>query len=50
MRKKLLLGSLFLLSCLLTIAQQRTVTGTVTSKDGTPLADASVIVVGQKQA
>ncbi len=48
MRKKLLLGGLFMLFCLLTIAQQRTVTGTVTSKDGTPLADASVIVVGQK--
>jgi iron complex outermembrane receptor protein len=30
------------------MAQQRTVTGTVTSTDGTPLVDASVIVVGQK--
>ena len=29
-------------------ATTRTVTGTVTSPDGTPLADASVIVVGQK--
>ena len=48
MRKKLLLSGLFMLFCLLTIAQQRTVTGTVTSTDGTPLADASVIVVGQK--
>ena len=48
MRKKLLLSSLFMLFCLLTMAQQRTVTGTVTSTDGTPLADASVIVVGQK--
>jgi TonB-dependent starch-binding outer membrane protein SusC len=49
MRKKLLLSALFMLFCFLqTMAQQRTVTGTVTSKDGTPLADASVIVVGQK--
>jgi len=48
MRKKLLLSGLFMLFCLLTMAQQRTVTGTVISKDGTPLADASVIVVGQK--
>jgi len=30
------------------MAQNRTVTGTVISKEGTPLADASVIVVGQK--
>jgi TonB-linked SusC/RagA family outer membrane protein len=48
MRKKLLLSGLFMLFCLLTMAQQRTVTGTVISKDGAPLADASVIVVGQK--
>jgi len=48
MRKKLLLSGLFMLFCFLTMAQQRTVTGTVTSTDGTPLADASVIVVGQK--
>ena len=48
MRKKILLSSLLLLFCLLPMAQQRTVTGTVTSKDGTPLADASVIVVGAK--
>ncbi len=48
MRKKLLLSGLFTLFCLLTMAQQRTVTGTVSSTDGTPLADASVIVVGQK--
>ncbi|MEP6948970.1 MAG: SusC/RagA family TonB-linked outer membrane protein [Ginsengibacter sp.] len=49
MRKKLLLSGLFMLFCFLqTMAQQRTVTGTVTSKDGTPLADASVTVVGQK--
>ncbi len=30
------------------MAQQRAITGTVTSTDGTPLVDASVIVVGQK--
>ena len=48
MRKKTLLSGLFMLFCLITMAQQRTVTGTVTSQDGTPLADASVIVVGQK--
>ena len=48
MRKKLLLNGLFMLFCVLGMAQQRTVTGTVTSTDGTPLADASVIVVGQK--
>jgi len=48
MRKKLLLSSVFMLFCLLTMAQQRTITGTVTSSDGTPLVDASVIVVGQK--
>ena len=47
MRKKLLLSGLFLIMCLLSIAQ-KTVTGTVNSKDGTPLADASVTVVGQK--
>src|SRR5450755_4456613 len=49
MRKKTLLSGLFMLFCLITMAQQqRTVTGTVTSQDGTPLADASVVVVGQK--
>jgi iron complex outermembrane receptor protein len=48
MRKKTLLSGLFMLFCLITIAQQRTVTGTITSTDGAPLADASVIVVGQK--
>ncbi|HEY8658241.1 MAG TPA: TonB-dependent receptor plug domain-containing protein, partial [Hanamia sp.] len=49
MRKKLLLSSIFMLLCFLqTMAQNRTVTGTVISKEGTPLADASVIVVGQK--
>jgi len=49
MRKKILLSGLFLLFCFLqTIAQQRTITGTVTSKEGAPLADASITVVGQK--
>jgi TonB-linked SusC/RagA family outer membrane protein len=50
MRKKLVLSGLFMLFCFTQlIAQQtRTVTGTVTSPDGTPLADASVTVVGQK--
>ena len=49
MRKKLLLSGLFLLCCFLqTMAQQRTVTGIVTSSDGTPLVGASVIVVGEK--
>ena len=48
MRKKTLLIGLFMLFCFLTMAQQRTVTGTVTSKEGTPLSDESVIVVGQK--
>src|SRR4051812_37033301 len=48
MRKKLLLGGLFLLFCLTQLAAQRTVTGSVTSQDGTPLSNASVIVVGQK--
>jgi TonB-linked SusC/RagA family outer membrane protein len=48
MRKKLLLSSVFILSVFLTFAQSRTITGTVTSDTGNPLADASVIVVGQK--
>jgi TonB-dependent starch-binding outer membrane protein SusC len=49
MRKKFLLSGLFIIMCFLqSIAQQRTVTGTVTSPDGTPLADASVTIVGQK--
>jgi TonB-linked SusC/RagA family outer membrane protein len=49
MRKKLLLGSLFVLFCFVqTIAQQKTVTGTVTSSNGNPLAEASVLVVGQQ--
>ncbi|MGN6195116.1 MAG: SusC/RagA family TonB-linked outer membrane protein [Ginsengibacter sp.] len=49
MRKKLLLGGVFLFCCFLqTMAQQRTVTGKVTSSDGSPLVGATVIVVGQK--
>lgn len=49
MKQKFLLSLLLILSCFIqTMAQQRTVTGTVTnSKDGTPLADASVTVVGE---
>ena len=39
----------FMCLCFLqTIAQQRTITGTVMSKEGTPLSDASVTVVGEK--
>ena len=49
MRKKLLLSGIVMLFCFLqTMAQQRIVTGTVTSKEGIPLADASVTIVGQK--
>ncbi len=49
MNSKILPGLLLLLfSFLQTMAQQRTITGTViSSKDGTPLADASVTVVGE---
>ena len=49
MRKKLLLSGLLLIFCFFqSIAQQRTVTGKVTATDGTPLAGATVLVVGQK--
>jgi len=49
MRKKLLLGGVFLFCCILqTMAQQRTVTGKVTSADGSPLVGATVMAVGQK--
>jgi len=49
MKKRLLLSSLFMLFCFLqTMAQQRTITGTVTTNDGTPLVGASVVVIGQK--
>lgn len=49
MRKKLLLIAVLSMICFLqSMAQQRTITGTVTATDGTPLVDASVVVVGQK--
>ncbi|MEO6813038.1 MAG: SusC/RagA family TonB-linked outer membrane protein [Ginsengibacter sp.] len=49
MKQKLLLSSLLVLFCFLqSMAQQRTITGTVISSDGIPLLDASVIVIGQK--
>jgi iron complex outermembrane receptor protein len=49
MKQKLLLSSLAVLFCFLqSMAQQRTITGTVISQNGTLLIDASVIVVGQK--
>ena len=49
MRQKLLLSITLMCFCFLqSIAQQRTITGTVMSKEGTPLSDASVTVVGDK--
>src|SRR5665647_542002 len=48
MRKKILLSGLFLFLCFLQTMAQRTITGKVTTTDGTPLSDASVIVVGQR--
>jgi len=49
MRKKfLLIGTLLLFCFFQTMAQQRTVTGTVTTADGRPLGDASVLVAGHK--
>ncbi|MEO7522502.1 MAG: SusC/RagA family TonB-linked outer membrane protein [Ferruginibacter sp.] len=48
MRLKLLLSMVFMCFCVLQTIAQRTVTGTVTSADGTPLSDASVLVVGLK--
>jgi iron complex outermembrane receptor protein len=49
MGKKLLFSGLFLFCCFLTsFAQQRTVTGKVTSTDGSPLVGATVLVVGHK--
>ena len=49
MRQKLTLSILLLLfSFLQTMAQQRTITGTVTDTSGNGLSDASVVVVGQK--
>ncbi|HEU5054149.1 MAG TPA: TonB-dependent receptor [Hanamia sp.] len=49
MGKKLLFSGLFLFCCFATtFAQQRTVTGKVTSTDGSPLVGATVLVVGHK--
>ena len=49
MRKKILFSGVLLLFCIFqTMAQQRTITGTVTNTDGKPLTDASVLVVGHK--
>ena len=49
MKKKLLLCGLIFFFCFAqSFAQQRTITGTVTTKEGTPLVGASVVVVGQK--
>jgi TonB-linked SusC/RagA family outer membrane protein len=49
MKKKLLLGSILLLFCFMqSFAQERTITGKITSQDGTPLSGASVIVSGKK--
>ncbi|CAN5120440.1 TonB-dependent receptor [soil metagenome] len=48
MRQKLLLSLFLMCFCVLQTIAQRTVTGTVTSTDGSPLADASVTVVGQR--
>ena len=49
MKKTFLLGCLMLFFCCFhAAAQQRTITGTVVSADGTPLGNATVIVVGQK--
>jgi TonB-linked SusC/RagA family outer membrane protein len=49
MKRKLLLSALILFFCFTqSFAQQRTITGTVTTKDGSPLVGASVVVVGRK--
>ena len=49
MGKKLLLNGLFLFCCFFSaMAQQKTVTGKVTSTDGTPLVGATVLIVGHK--
>src|SRR5450631_823178 len=49
MRKKILLSGIFLFLCFLQMmAQQRTITGKVTSAYGNPLVGASVLVVGQQ--
>ncbi len=49
MRQKLLLSITLMCFCFLqSFAQQRTITGSVLTKEGTPLSDASVTVVGDK--
>ncbi len=49
MKKRVLLSSFIVLLCFLqSFAQKRTITGTVTSSDGSPLVGASVLVVGNK--
>ncbi len=48
MRQKLLLSMFLVCFCVLQTIAQRTVTGTVMSMEGTPLADASITVVGEK--
>ena len=49
MGKKLLFSGLFLFCCIFqSMAQQRTITGKVTSSDGTPLNGATILVVGNK--
>lgn len=49
MRKKILLSGVLLLFCFFqTMAQQRTVTGKITSPEGNPLGDATVLVAGQR--
>ncbi|MEO8961628.1 MAG: SusC/RagA family TonB-linked outer membrane protein [Ginsengibacter sp.] len=49
MKKKFLLSGVLLLFCFFqTMAQQRTIIGTVNGPDGKPLANATVLVVGQK--
>lgn len=48
MRQKLLLSMVLMCFCFLQTIAQRTITGTVLSKEGTPLSDASVTVIGDK--
>lgn len=50
MRKKILLCSIPMLFCLLAFSQQRTIKGKVTSQDGSPLANATVMIAGQNRA
>ena len=44
--KKLLLGSFFCFCAIISVAQQREITGTVKGSDGSPIANASVLVKG----